>query len=430
VPPANRGHSMQGHGASPGLSSSFVAGLAAAVNADDVAEASTPTTSSENNLRGPASEIPAETPSRGTGQHGGCASAGARTPGVAGHPAAADTASTAARDLELYAKKVRWCSDTFVLSPGSKGIVRKLVLDELGTGVVKGDKTQGEDNTGPVASLGEDEEADDACRIRVAAQAHDADTYEELMWMNDIVQQQVAEATENFDTRSLELHEGDVEEVAVGVGSNPRPFVDPAEVESPAAASGRGEEESVASGRGRVDTEAGTSSFGGDEHDDDFVRPKARRIEAPSKLLSDACESAHTRITWAINSSSSPGYGCIFANQDAADAFIRKKFSPVALVPGTGSAPVWACCSARSAMPRRRLAAEKKSGTSAGVVSDDEDMQGKKTVKRGERARAFFEASGCHGLVQVCAVCAGSHPLPRLTAFPPPLFAGATSQGI
>jgi hypothetical protein len=365
---------MQGEGASTGLSSSTVA---AANDVIGVAAASTPTMRSNNNQGpGPSSGSPSETPRRGQGQYGGGAAAGAQAPGVGGRPAAVDIASTTARDLHLYAKKVRWCSDTFANAPGSDGIMRRLVLDDFGTGLVKGDKVLGGEDSESAASLGEDEEAEDMQRIRVQAHAFEADAGEDLMWMNDIVQQQLTARTEAFDTQSLEIVEDDVEDDGVGVGSKRRPVAEPEsrlpEVESPAAMSRPGEEESVASGRTRADTEAPASSCGGDLDDGDFVRPKMRRIEAPSKLLSDANESAHTRITVAINSSSEPAYGCIFPTQDVADAFIRKKFSPVALVPGTKSAPVWACCSTRSAMPRRKLADEKKSEPSAGVVSDDE----------------------------------------------------------
>eukprot|EP00966_Prymnesium_polylepis_P314156 7259994-Prymnesium_polylepis.2 len=73
----------------------------------------------------------------------------------------------------------------------------------------------------------------------------------------------------------------------------------------------------------------------------------------------------------------------------------------VVQVTGTSSAPVFVCCSEMSAMPRRILAEEKKAGKNEADAADgDAASAAKYQTAKGGRARAFFQAQGCHGMVQ------------------------------
>ena len=116
-------------------------------------------------------------------------------------------------------------------------------------------------------------------------------------------------------------------------------------------------------------------------------------------------------------------FGQLFQTIELADAFCRSYHSPMCQVPGMKpNSRVMVCCATSSAMPRRTLSSERKwksatggeggeggEGGKGGEGDDDEVDPSEGAAARakrpqGSRAETFFNAEGCHGMVQVCAL--------------------------
>ena len=145
-------------------------------------------------MRGAAAETmesPVSAPGAGGG--GGADSSPKSAAAGAGD---AEPAATAARPKPpLIDKRVRWYTELFKDGEASmERVQRRLTYDELSTDKVKGMGDADVPDDEPHAEL-----------ARIEREAHMQSAQEDLLWLNDVVQKQVAESSERFDVASLEV---------------------------------------------------------------------------------------------------------------------------------------------------------------------------------------------------------------------------------
>ena len=250
---------------------------------------------------------------------------------------------------------------------------KKLEFEQEQCSGVKGD-------VGDDVGVGSIQEDETTLASRVAATAHDVGLQEDLLFLSDVVKSKLQAAKDVFDAQTVQFLDG-------------HPFWKE-EAEDDA-------DDADAPLRALADLAT--------EMKDDKQQEQRQRVQEQQQqqLLrslqgfaraDEAGDGGGTSVSTTHTTAQLPTFGLIFPSDEAADAFVRSKHGPVRRVPGSNTAPVYLCSSNDSAMPARKLAEERKRR------SDDPDPAKDAKDPRGARAKQFFQASGCHGCVQVCSL--------------------------
>ena len=279
----------------------------------------------------------------------------------------------------LYKKKVKWILDFFRAQNGGR-FERSCVHDDLDTSRVKGEHTEG-------LFSGELDETDKETAARVEEEAFTAGHQDDALFSDDVLKAEVEKTTDAFVAESVQVAETLQQDVLC---QEARPRRGKRKAESmldleEAAVLGMCNLESMADGEAELA-----------EH----VAPRA--------------------------TGETVKFGQHFSTVGTADAFCRSYHSPLMLMPGHAPGTrLFLCCAPSSAMPRRKLSSERKRSRvtnleeaeilegdldeeveeGEGEGEEEVEKRGKKGVKArvGARAGTYFNAEGCHGMVQVCA---------------------------